>query len=68
MMIRQQGEISMKKPETFADLRDGVVSELEIGSPLTMISLSGDQRYGVVGGRNLVKVGTAGIREIYPKV
>lgn len=52
----QQGEDNMEKVETFADLRDGVVSELQLGSPLNAISLSGDQRYGVVGGRDLMKV------------
>lgn len=39
-------------------LTDGVVAELGLGpSPLNAISLSPDQRHGVVGGRDLMKVG-----------
>lgn len=44
------------KYDDFKHVRDGVVSELELGSPLNAISISGDQRYGVVGGRDLMKV------------
>lgn len=47
---------------TVADsaLRAGVVAELTLAksgsSPLSSISLSSDQRHGVVGGRELMKV------------
>lgn len=54
---RGQAEMTMT-PTEYGPVRvkDGVVDELPLGSPLNAISLSRDQRHGVVGGRDLMKV------------
>lgn len=38
------------------ETKEGVVAQLSLKSPLNAISLSSDQRHGVVGGRDLMKV------------
>lgn len=52
--------VNAAPPGASPDLKLGVVAELTLAksgsSPLSSISLSSDQRHGVVGGRELMKV------------